>query len=70
MDKVAELVLHITFGTLVGPIFFGPFSLVISNALNKLLVDGPPEPIIKPVLLFDISSSLRFESLIASSIDK
>ena len=68
VDKVAELVLHMTFGTLVGPIFFGPFSRVMSNALSKLLVDGPPDPIIKPVILFDISSSLSPESSIASFI--
>ena len=68
VDSVAELVLHITLGTLVGPIFLGPESLVISKALNKFFVDGPPDPIISPVIGLEILFSSRPESSIASTI--
>ena len=48
--SVAEAVLPIVLGTMNGPISFGVFALVLSAARITFSIEGPPDPIIIPVL--------------------
>ena len=48
--SVAELVELMAFGTANGPTRFGLALRAVSAAAISALVDGPPEPIIKPVI--------------------
>ena len=66
--SVAEAVLPIVLGTMKGPINFGVFALVLSAARITFSIEGPPEPIIIPVLKLLTSLSSNPESLIASFI--
>ena len=52
-----ELVLDIVLGTTKGPILLGLFALVLSAAKITFSIEGPPEPIIIPVLILLISLS-------------
>ena len=66
VDRFAELVDDITRGTMYGPTRFGPFSRAVSNASIMFWVDGPPEPMTRPVRGLLISRSSSPESAIAS----
>ena len=54
-----------TAGTAKGPTRFGPFSRVVSAAATRVLVDGPPEPMMRPVRSFFTSFSSSPESAMA-----
>ena len=66
--RVAEAVLAIVLGTINGPIFFGFFSLVLSDAKITFSIDGPPDPMTIPVEILLTSFSSNPESLTASLI--
>ena len=68
VDRVAEAIEHMALGTANGPTYFAPFSLVASAACTIALVEGPPVPTIKPVLILLISSGNKPESAIACSV--
>ncbi len=56
VESTAEQVDDIAFGTTKGPTFFGPFTgsvRAMSAAWTMALVDGPPEPMIRPVRSLD-----------------
>ena len=63
--RVAEFVEDIALGTANGPTLFGPFSLVMSAASISAFVEGPPEPMINPVLSLIMSPCSNPESSIA-----
>ena len=68
VDSAAEGPELIALGTANGPTRLGPFSRVISAAWTMARVEGPPEPMIRPVRSWLISSGCRPESAIACSI--
>ena len=66
MARQAETVEHMQRVTMNGPMRFGlPFSSTVRCASNRLRVDGPPEPAIRPVRSFETSRSSRPASAIA-----
>ena len=68
VESTAEQVDDIAFGTTKGPTFFGPLTgsvRAVSAAWTSAFVDGPPEPMIRPVRSLTMSLSSRPESAIA-----
>ena len=64
--RVAELVDDIALGTANGPMRrVLPFSITDLLASNKAWVEGPPEPMIRPVRSFETSASVSPASAIA-----
>ena len=64
--SVAELVDDIALGTANGPMRrVVPFSITLWLASNRVWVEGPPEPIIRPVRSFETSASVSPASFIA-----
>jgi hypothetical protein len=68
VESVAELVEDIDFGTSNGPTFLGPFSRVVSAACTIARVDGPPDPIMRPVRSLETSVASSPASRIACSM--
>ena len=63
---MAELVDDIALGTAKGPMRrVLPFSITVLWASNRARVEGPPEPMIRPVRSFETSASVSPASLIA-----
>ena len=55
--------------TMKGPMRLGlPLLITVSNAVKKFEVEGPPEPITRPVRSFETSFSAKPLSAIARSI--
>src|SRR3954468_24450116 len=68
VDSTAEGPELIALGTANGPTRLGPFSRVMSAAATMALVEGPPEPTIRPVRSLETSSSERPLSAMACSM--
>src|SRR3977135_2322108 len=58
----------IAFGTAKGPTRLGPLLRVVSAASTIVRVDGPPEPMIMPVISLDTSAGPSPASRIACSM--
>ena len=66
--RVAEAPELIALGTANGPTRLGPRSLAVWAASMIALVEGPPEPTIRPVRSWETSASSSPASAIACSI--
>ena len=63
--SVAEAVELMALGTASGPMRLGPFSRVMSAASTTVWVEGPPEPMTRPVRGFWMSCGSSPELSIA-----
>src|SRR3990167_7614275 len=68
VESVAEGPELMALGTAKGPTRLGPRVLAVSAASMMALVEGPPEPTIRPVRTLETSASSRPESAIACSM--
>src|SRR5579863_7186756 len=68
VESVADAVDDIAFGTANGPTRFGPFVRAMSAASTMARVDGPPEPMIRPVRSLETSPGSSPLSRIAWSM--
>ena len=68
VDSTAEGPELIALGTAKGPMRLGPFSRVVSAAETMALVEGPPEPTIRPTRSLETSSGPRPASTMAWSM--
>src|SRR3990167_4529533 len=66
--RVAEAPELMALGTAKGPTRLGPRSLAMWAASTIALVEGPPEPTMRPVFSLEISASSRPASALACSI--
>src|SRR3990167_3677692 len=68
VESVAEAPELMALGTAKGPTRLGPRSLAMCAASTIALVDGPPEPTIRPVRTLETCASSRPESAMACSM--
>ena len=68
MPRHAATVLDMVRGTMYGPTRRAPFSRSVSAASTVLAVEAPPEPATSPVRGFEISTSVRPASAMASAM--